>query len=292
MTSILGDIRDPALYNKLPTDVDLVINFAGVQPSILPTSEQTDFEETMRSYVDVNINGVLGILEFVRKNKIKNYIYTTSHRDYEQYWRNDRFLLNDLPPAINYNGDHVMYAITKTSAKMIGDYYSNAFGIRVFNLRLPMIFLIPKEPYFLSHGQKKVMPFLHIIRRATEGGPLEIWGDPAMVRDYVHVDNLISLIRLCYDSDLDGGTFNVGTGEAISTEKFVRAIGNNFAPKPDKIKYKYRPEKQTYKCAIYDVSEQREKLGYDPILLDGMLQRLKFDLKEGDCLKKWGWQQG
>ncbi|WP_298844425.1 NAD(P)-dependent oxidoreductase [uncultured Roseobacter sp.] len=289
MTFVRGDIRDKTLYELLPRDVDLVINFAGVQPSILPTSEKTDLDATLQSYVDVNISGVFNVLEFVRTNQIPAYVYTTSHRDYEEYWRNDRFLENDLPPAINYSGDHVMYAITKTSAKMIGDYYGNAFGVRVFNLRLPMIFLIPETPFYLSHGKPAMMPFLQIIREAMAGRPLQIWGDKDMVRDYVHIDNLMSLIELCYESDLNGGTFNVGTGEAVTTENFVRSIGTVFSPDPNNVVYEYFPDKRTYKCAIYNVDEQKEKLGYEPVLLDGMLRRLKQALEDGDCVRKWGW---
>ena len=41
---IKGDICDDTLYGKLPQNLDLVINFAGVQPSILKHSENTDFE--------------------------------------------------------------------------------------------------------------------------------------------------------------------------------------------------------------------------------------------------------
>ena len=287
MTFIQGDIRDHGLYEKLPTDVDLVINFAGVQPSILTTSEKTDLEKTLKNYLDININGVFKILEFVRKNKIRNYLYTTTHRDYEKYWENNKFLGNNLPPLINYEGDHVMYAITKTTAKMIGDYFGSAFGIRVFNLRLPMIFLIPDSPLYLKNGKPEIMPFLKIIKDAVNGGPLEIWGNPKMTRDYVHIDNLISLINLCYKSKLKGGTFNVGTGEAVTTERFVREIGKTFAYNPKEIEYVYRPEKKTYKCAIYDIKEQKDLLGYTPILLNEMLNLLKDDIYKKDYFISW-----
>lgn len=289
MIFIQGDIRYDSLYDKLPKDIDLVLNLAGVQPSILPTSEMTDIDATLRNYVDININGVFKILEFVRKSKIPNYIYTTSHRDYELYWDNNVFLKNDLPPAINYNGDHVMYAITKTSAKMIGDYYGKVFGLRVFNLRLPMIFLVPEKPFYLKNGEPVIMPFLKVIKDAIKGNPLQIWGDPNMVRDYVHIDNLVSLIQLCFDSTLSGGTFSVATGEAVTTENFIKAIGNTFSDNPEKVEYHYYPDKQTYKCAIYDITEQREKLGYKPILLQELLNKLKTTIQEGKYLDKWGW---
>ncbi|WP_135383080.1 NAD-dependent epimerase/dehydratase family protein [Vibrio tasmaniensis] len=287
---IQGDIQDKELYERLPKNIDLVINFAGVQPSILQTSENTDLEATLGAYVDVNIKGVFNILEYVRINNIKNYIYTTTHRDYEEYWEDSHFLKNNLPPAINNKGDHTMYAITKTSAKMIGDYYSEAFNIRVFNLRLPMIFMIPDQPYYLKDGTPTAMPFLHIIRNAIEGKQLEIWGKPNLKRDYVHIDNLVSLISLCFNSSLDRGTFNVGTGEAVTTERFIKSIGNAFSPNPKETKYIYREDKRTYKCAVYDISETKELLGYEPILLDEMLNRMKFELVRSDSLAQWGWK--
>ncbi|MGN2615676.1 NAD-dependent epimerase/dehydratase family protein [Aliivibrio fischeri] len=287
---IQGDIQDDKLYERLPKDVDLVINFAGVQPSILPTSEKTDLSTTLQSYLDVNVSGVFKILEFVRINNISTYIYSTTHRDYELHWDNNKFLGNDLPTAINYQGDHTMYAITKTSAKMMGDYYREAFGIRVFNLRLPMIFMVPDNATYLKDGEPTMMPFLKIIKNAMFTNELEIWGDKNLTRDYVHIDNLVSLIELSYDSNLNGGTFNVGTGEAVTTESFVKTIGEVFSNDPSAVNYVYRKEKDTYKCAVYDVSEQKELLGYEPVLLKDMLIRLKSEMEKQNSVEKWGWK--
>ncbi|MBO0198047.1 MULTISPECIES: NAD-dependent epimerase/dehydratase family protein [Vibrio] len=286
---IQGDIQDIHFYNSLPTDIDLVVNFAGIQPSIITTSENTDLDKTLRSYVDVNISGVFNILEFVRKSKIPTYIYTTTHRDYELHWENNKLLGNDLPLAINYQGDHTMYAISKTSAKMMGDYYGECFGIRVFNLRLPMMFMVPDDPHYLVDGREVIMPFLKIIKNAMFSNELEIWGDPEMKRDYVHIDNLVSLIDLCSRSSLDRGTFNVGTGEAVTTEEFVKSIGHTFGREPDKINYKYCNSKRTYKCAIYDIEEQKRLLGYEPVLLKEMLEKLKKEMDERESVKSWGW---
>ena len=99
----------------------------------------------MKEYLSVNVNGVFNIIEFCRKRGVKNYIYTTSHRDIEGHWVDGELLRPNLLQKINYKGDHVMYAITKTSGLMIGDYYKELFGLRVFNLRLPMIFSVPRK---------------------------------------------------------------------------------------------------------------------------------------------------
>lgn len=284
-----GDITDKELFTKLPIDVELVVNMAGVQPSILTTSEKTDMTKTFEDYVKINIVGVFNILEFVRLNEIPNYIYSTSHRDLETHWNYNQKLRNNMELGINYHGDHSMYAITKTCAKMIGDYYGSIFNTRVFDLRLPMIFLVPDSPYYLKDGKKEIMPFLKIIKNAHIGNDLEIWGDPHMPRDYVHIDNLLNLIMLCYKSNLKGGTFNVGTGEGVTTEKFVRAIGEIFGGEKKHIKYLYKSEKKTYKCAVYDVEDQKKLLGYKPILLNEMLMRIKKKIEEGNFFEKWGW---
>lgn len=286
---IKGDITDQSLFAKLPVNVDLVINMAGVQPSILTTSEKTDKTKTFNDYVNINIVGVFNILEYVRLNKISNYVYTTSHRDVETHWGYDKKLSNNLELGINYNGDHAMYAITKTSAKMIGDYYGAILNTRVFDLRLPMMFLVPESPYYLKHGKKEPMPFLKIIKDAIDGKDLEIWGDPKLPRDYVHIDNLLNLIFLCYESNLKGGTFNVGTGEGVTTEMFVRSVGEVFGGNTNKINYNYKKEIKTYKCAVYDVEEQKKILGYKPIFLKEMLFLLKKKIEEGNYFEKWGW---
>lgn len=281
------DIRNPENFSNLPDTIDLVINFAGVQPSVLRSSENTNLIKTLREYVDTNLRGVYNILEYVLKSNIGTYVYSTTHRDYELYWKHNKLLENDLMPNINYNGDHAMYAISKVAGQMMGDYMVPLKGTRCFNLRLPMIFMIPEEPYFLSNGEKKIMPFLKVIHDAIKGKNLEIWGNPNMPRDYVYIDNLVNMVQLCFESNIKGGTFSVGTGEGPTTEKFIKSIGEIFGS--SSITYSYHPQKFTYKSAVYNVKDQINLLGYKPIFLQEMLLLMKKKIYEGNYLEKWGW---
>ena len=288
-THLRADITDKKIFRKLPKNVDLVINLAGVQPSIHNFSESKCIEKAFSSYVYNNIIGTFNILEFIRKNKIKNYVYITTHREFENYWSKVKKIKNNLPASINYSGDHSMYAITKTSAKMIGDYYSTIFKFRHFNLRLPMIFLVPKKPYYLVDGKPKLMPFLKIIKDAIQGKTLEVWGNPLMKRDYVYVDNLLNLIDKCLSSKLQKGTFNVGTGEGVTTENFVKKIAKYFHPLSSKAKIVYKRNNKTYKSAVYDISEQKTKLNYKPIYLDDMLKKIKNVIYSKNLIRIWKW---
>jgi len=285
-----GDIQEKDIFRKISSyDFDTVINLAGVQPSILPYSELTDLGRTLNDYVKINILGVFNILEFCRNKGISRYIYTTSHRDIEGHWVDGELLNPDLPIKINYQGDHVMYAITKTSSMMMGDYYRELLGMKVFNLRLPMIFSVPMRNWYYSNGEKKIIPFLSIIRDAILGKTLEVWGDKSMKRDYTHMDNLLQMVKLCLNSESPGGIFNVGTGESVTTEVFIKNIAEVFSPYGEDCKIIYKPEKQTYKCTSYNITKERNLLGYDPIYLREMLYRLKEDIEEKKILNKWEW---
>lgn len=286
---IVGDIQDKKIFDLLPNEPSLVINYAGVQPSILEISENTHLSKTIESYVDINIRGIINVLMYVKKCKETTYIYTTTHREYEKYWKNIPKIQNQLPQAINFKGDHTMYAISKYTGRLMGQYFSEAFNLRIFNLRLPMIFLVPTSPYYLQHGKKKLMPFLKVIKDAVEGKDLEIWGDPNMKRDYVYIDNLTNLISCCFHSNLSKGTFNVGTGEAVPTELFIKSIAKVFSKNYQDQQYIYKPNKKTYKSAVYDITEQKIKLNYNPVFLDEMLFRMRNIFFEKKLFDKWKW---
>ena len=282
------DIKNKSDFARVPLDIDLVINLAGVQPSILKTSENTDLELTLNEYVSVNMSGTYNLLEFVSKTNADAYIYATTHRDYENYWHKRAKLSNNMPVAINYQGDHAMYAISKEVGKMMGDYIIPLSGKRCFNLRFPMIFMVPDDPYYLSNGNRTMMPFMKVIKDAVEGRKLEVWGDPNLPRDYVYIENVIRIIEGCIASTEKNCTFSVGTGEAVTTEKFIRTIAKVFGNDNEII---YRPEKLTYKSAVYDITETVQKIGYTPIYLEEMLTKMKEHILEENKYEQWGWYQ-
>jgi len=286
---VQGDIRNPQDLERLPESVDTVVNFSGVQPSILSVSETTDFKATIDEYLSVNIVGGCNVLNLVRDRQVATYIFATSHRDLEGYWGSNLDLTTDLPPKPNLSGDHAAYGVSKLASMYLGEIYGKQAGFRVVNLRLPMIFLIPDSPFFLRNGQPEVMPFLKLIRAALRNDPLDVWGDPALRRDYVHVDNLVQMVTRCLEMPEVEGTFNVGTGEGVTTERFVRTVGEFFAPEGDPPRLVFRPDINTYKNAVYDLQREQEVLGYRPLLLNEMLRRLRDSFYAGDYGSRWGW---
>ncbi len=51
-----------------------------------------------------------------------------------------------------------------------------------------------------------------ILRRLLAGEPVEIWGSGDVVRDYIHIDDVVAAMLALVDHDGPGRVFNVGSG--------------------------------------------------------------------------------
>jgi UDP-glucose 4-epimerase len=288
ITYISGDIRDDALYEKLPRDkVFAIFNFSAVQPSILPEFQSEN--EEIHEYVDVNIIGTLKILDYCRSVGCDRYIFTDTHRVYENYWKSKHNLTPNLLANINVRGDHAMYALTKNFGSQMAEYFGHKYLFKIFIFRLPMIYSIPENEYYKVNGVDRTMPFLELIKKAINGDNLEIWGDPNLKRDYVYVQNSTQLFWKSLHSDCSGGTYNVGTGEGVSTEVFVKTIAKVFSPDFENQEFSYNPKVSTYKSAVYDISKEKAELDYAPILLKEMLEDMRYQLYSKNLVKEWNW---
>lgn len=61
-----------------------------------------------------------------------------------------------------------------------------------------------------------------LLRRLLAGEPVEIWGSGAVVRDYVHIDDVVSAMLACLEHDGPGRVFNVGSGIGRSVADVLR----------------------------------------------------------------------
>jgi UDP-glucose 4-epimerase len=74
----------------------------------------------------------------------------------------------------------------------------------------------------VAPGQGVVAHWLHA---ASAGKPVHLFGDPAVARDYVHVDDIADAARLVVEHDLRGEpVLNVGAGRATSLTELLEAV--------------------------------------------------------------------
>lgn len=93
-------------------------------------------------------------------------------------------------------------------------------AVRAISLRLPTVF-----------GQRSVGPsdvgvVVGMARRALAGKPLNVWGDGAVTRDLVHIDDVVAAFLAAMDGPdgLAGRHWIVGTGEVWSLKDIFRAV--------------------------------------------------------------------
>ncbi len=76
------DITKEADFKKLPKEgIDKIVNLACMQPANM---REEDYDP--RAYINVNVLGVINILEFCLKNKINSIVHTISHRNVQTLW--------------------------------------------------------------------------------------------------------------------------------------------------------------------------------------------------------------
>ncbi|MCB9979418.1 MAG: ADP-glyceromanno-heptose 6-epimerase [Rhodospirillales bacterium] len=93
--------------------------------------------------------------------------------------------------------------------------------------------------------------------------------DGGQIRDFVHVDDCVSVMLWMYDNPVVCGLFNVGTGKGSSFNDLAAAVFKA-AGKPARISYVDMPEALRYKYHYYtqaDISKLRG-CGYDQPFLD------------------------
>ncbi|MEI8121291.1 MAG: NAD(P)-dependent oxidoreductase [bacterium] len=252
------DIVTKSGFEKLPqTNVCAVIQIAGAMPSRMVGYKP-------QTYIDVNITGTLNVLDYCIAASAGRFIYMQSHSDVAIHWNSQKPISANSTRGINYKGDHAVYIITKNAAVDLTEHYHQEFGLRTVILRLPTIYCYTPINEMYVNGEKRPIAYLYMIQRAIEGKPLEIWGDPNIVKDMPYVKDYTQIVRGAVESDNAQGLYNVGTGIGTSLEQQVRGIIEIFSTKSKPSTVSYCPEKPSQTGFVYDISKTCVDLGYNP----------------------------
>lgn len=255
---ICMDIMDKLAYSKLPVEnVYAAVHLANMLPARMEG-------ENPYTYFDVNVQGTINILEYLKRVKANRILFTQSYADIAGHWGINKILKPDMPRSLRYTGDHALYAISKCAAQDIIEYYHQTYGIRNFILRLPNIYMYSPEEYYYVDGVKKLISYRYIIKRAMNGEPIELWGDPTKQRDIIYIKDLCQLIYKIIIADMDKGIYNAGTGIGTSFIDQIQGIIDIFSPYNKKSQIIMRPDMPSAMEYIMDIENARIELGYSP----------------------------
>lgn len=199
---------------------DAVFHFAAI--SALPVCQS----QPGRAF-DVNVGGTAKVLEACRQVGVPKIVFASTSAIYEN---NKNFPCredDDVSPTL-------VYAQTKLAAERLCRAFVDVYGMNISMTR-----------YYNVYGphqdvRRKSPPFTaYVIRELLAGRRPVLHSDGKQSRDYVHVEDVNRLNRLCTSHPAaKGQVFNVASGQSYSVEALynhiARTIGTDLKPE-------YRP---------------------------------------------------
>jgi len=203
------DIRSPEIAKIIEKERPEVINHHAAQISVPASVEDPCFD------ADVNVKGLLNILEASRKNGVRKFVFISSggaiYGEADQYPTTEDYSPKPLSP----------YAITKLVSEYYLSYYHHQWDLAYTILRYANIY----GPRQIPHGEAGVVAIFmtHLMNNQTctlYHFPNEPSG---MIRDYCFVGDVVKANLLALDQG-ENDIFNIGTEEGTNTLDLFQAI--------------------------------------------------------------------
>lgn len=250
------DMTDESSYSSLPRD--------GVEAIICLSACLAEHETPVYKFFDVNTLGVYKLLEYARKNSIKKFILTSSHKVYNDI---DKLVISEAD-GISFKGDHSPYIISKIAAENFVQYYQKDFGIQGIILRLTGVHGYGE---ILGHldadGSYKKSTFELFFERILEGQKIEVWGDQSIKRDHIYVKDVLSAIKASIDTKDATGTYTIASG--IGYSQYDEAIALNEVFGNNRSEIELHPEKSGLtRGYVYVIDKAKKELLWEPQYTD------------------------
>ena len=264
LTFVNMDVRDAdACKSLFDKDVDGVAHFAA-QVSVTSSLDDpvADFE--------INARGTLNILEAVRLLAPEAHVlYTSTNKVYGSLAdlplerQETRYVQTTLPLGISEAFPTVAatpYGVSKLVGDLYVQDYAYTFGLNTTVFRMSCIYGT-RQNGNVDQGWVSWM-----VRAATSGQDLTIYGDGLQVRDLLHVDDLVNAILTVLTTDVARGmALNMGGGPDFSVSVWAEfgSILEGLLGRPVPVKYDdWRPGDQ--RVYITDIRRASEVLSWKP----------------------------
>ena len=208
------DVRD-ANIESIFADFKPQVVFHEAAQTMVPASM-----ENPKMDCDVNLLGLVNILEASRKHKVEHFLMPSSAAVYGD--------LDTLPLTEDMIGKPTsFYGLTKLTGEGYLRIYEQAFGLKTVCFRYSNVY----GPRQGDGGEGGVISIF--TRLINEGQGLTIFGDGEQTRDFIYVDDVVEAnIKAMNQPELTG-VYNISTNTSTSVNKLVsyfKSISNKDLP--------------------------------------------------------------
>jgi UDP-glucose 4-epimerase len=206
-----GNFNDLSQIQLALKNIDFVYHLIS---TTVPSSSQ------LNPYFDIesNLLPTLNLLESIKASSVKKIIFLSSGGTV--YGIPDEIPIKESHPTNPINS----YGITK---KTIEDYfrlYNRLWNIDVCVFRLSNPYGEKQNP----KGIQGVIPvFLH---KAIKQEAIEVWGDGSVIRDYIHINDVTSIMVTALSIETPEIIYNLGSGIGTSINDILTYIKENLEP--------------------------------------------------------------
>ncbi len=249
----LHNINDIISISK---NTHVIINCAALTGNTLYRVENAT--EILKNNTQINVN----ILDAAKENKIKKAVLISSAEIYSSRAKSPVREEDDFNKYWDYtlNGD----LLSKRFGEILGDLYSNQYGISVFQPRPTNVY----GPYDKYGNTARVV--MNMIERIHSAKNVEVWGNGRQIRSFIYVTDLVKSILRMVETEAYY-KLNIATDEAISINTLVKLI-TKISEKKTKVTFlKSRPTGISKR--ILDTKKLKRLIDFTPLTLEEGLTR-------------------
>jgi len=238
-----GSITDKSLTNKVLENTDYVFNFAALI-SVPESLEKPD------ECIDINVKGLLNILDSAKLNGVKKVVHSSSAAIYGDDPR--------LPKDISMRPKpQTPYGITKLDGEYYLQMYYEQYGLNTTSLRYFNVFGPRQDPKSQYAAAIPIFVF-----KALRNEPITIYGDGKQTRDFVYVKDVVQANVLAAENENVIGVFNVANENAITINELAKLI---IKTTNSQSKISYEPTRPgDIKHSLASIKETKELLNFNP----------------------------
>ena len=215
-----GNLKNLSFCRKITKSMDTVIMSAAVSSGAMVMQKNPMF------HVDDNIIMNLNILKASSENNVKKFIFISSNTVYPVS------IKGMTEKDVNYSLFNKYFNVgwMKIFSEKICQMYKDKINILIIR---PGNIFGPNDKFDLVRS--KVIPSL--IRKFETKKTVEIWGDGKDVKDFIYVDDFVSIVLKLINKPFKFMILNVASGQSISLKKIIKFLSKIYNKKKQNIKY-------------------------------------------------------
>jgi UDP-glucose 4-epimerase len=199
--SVVGDLCDPATVTAaVGPGTAAIVHLAAI------TSVLRSVDDPAGTY-QLNVGATAGLLEEARRHGVGSFLLASTNAvtgNVGSATITESVPLRPLTP----------YGATKAAGEMLLSAYTSSYGLRGAALRFSNVY---------GPGMEAKDSFIpRLMRAARDGTTVQVRGDGTMLRDVVHVDDVVTGILLAWRAEHTGPLI-LGSGQSVTVNDMVDA---------------------------------------------------------------------